>query len=228
MRLAELAGNVMPLDDRLVAMAAKAEAEAGRSVTCAKGCGACCRQAVPVSPAEAWMLAEHTAALPPGRREQVLARFAATRARLAEAGFAGRTPASGDKGALERVGLDYFRLGLACPFLEDEACSIHANRPSACREFLAVSPAEYCAEPGTLPVRNVPMAVSLTNALTRVCATVLGGEPSAIPLALALDWAAAHRDEGARRFDALQLMGAFFDILGAATATPPPDGNDPA
>lgn len=216
MRLAELAWNVMALDDRLVAMAAKAEAGAGRAVTCAKGCGACCRQAVPVSPAEAWMLAEHTAALPSARRETVLARFAETRARLSEAGFASRSPAAGDRRALERVGLDYFRLGSPCPFLEDEACSIHAHRPSACREFLAVSPAAYCADPGNLPVRNVPMPASVTDALARVCAAALGGEPTSIPLALALDWAAANREDGSRSFDALQLMGSFFDILAAA------------
>jgi Fe-S-cluster containining protein len=216
MRLAELAWNVMALDDRLVAMAAKAEAEAGRSVTCAKGCGACCRQVVPVSPAEAWMLAEHTASLPPARREAVLARFGGTRARLAEAGFADRSQTGGDRRGLERLSLDYFRLGLPCPFLEDESCSIHPHRPSACREFLAVSPAEYCADPGGLPVRNVPMAASVTDALSRVSAAVLGGEPTTVPLTLALDWAAAHRQEGALRFDALQLMGSFFDILAAA------------
>jgi Fe-S-cluster containining protein len=216
MRLAELAWNVMALDDRLVAMAAKAEAEAGRAVACAKGCGACCRQAVPVSPAEAWMLAEHTASLPAARRETVFARFAETRTRLAEAGFGDRSTGGGDRRALESVGLDYFRLALPCPFLEDEACSIHPQRPSACREFLAVSPAEYCSDPGNLPVRNVPMPASVTNALSRVCAAALGGEPTAIPLALALDWAAAHREEGSRGFDALQLMGSFFDILSAA------------
>jgi Fe-S-cluster containining protein len=219
MRLAELAWNVMALDDRLVAMAARAEAAAGRPVSCAKGCGACCRQAVPVSPAEAWMLADHVASLPPADRQAVRERFARVRERLAGAGFADRSLAGGDRRELERLGLDYFRLGLACPFLAAEACSIHPHRPSACREFLAVSPAEYCADPGARPVRNVPMPASLTDALSRACAAALGGEPTTVPLAL--DWAAAHRDEGAQRFDAEQLLGTFFDILAAAAAERP-------
>jgi Fe-S-cluster containining protein len=122
---------------------------------------------------------------------------------------------------MERLGVDYFRLGIPCPFLEDEACSIHPQRPSACREFLAVSPAEYCSDPGSRPVRNVPMAASMTDALSRLCASVLGGEPTTIPLTLALDWAAAHREQGRQRFDALLLMSAFFEILAAAAGKAP-------
>jgi hypothetical protein len=34
---------------------------------------------------------------------------------------------------------------VACPFLEDEACSIHADRPLSCREYLVTSPPELCA-----------------------------------------------------------------------------------
>jgi len=220
MRLAEFAANLMSLDDRMVGMAAKAEAQAGRPVTCSKGCGACCRQAVPLSPAEAWMLADHVAAFPPERREAVLSRFAQARERLFHAGFAERSLQDAGKAALERLAVDYFRLGIACPFLEAEACSIHPQRPSACREFLAVSPADYCSDPGSRPVRNVPMAASMTDALSRLCATVLGGEPTAVPLTLALDWAAAHREEGRQSFDALLLMESFFGILAAAVGKP--------
>jgi Fe-S-cluster containining protein len=216
MRLAEFAWNLMALDDRMVGMAAKAEAGAGRTVTCAKGCAACCRQAVPLSPAEAWMLADHVAAFPAEKRETVLGRFAEARRRLFEAGFAERSLSGAGRASMERLGFDYFRLGIPCPFLEEEACSIHPQRPSACREFLAVSPAEYCSDPGNRPVRNVPMAASLTDAFSRLCATLLGGEPTAIPLPLALEWAAGHREEGSRRFDGLLLMETFFGILADA------------
>lgn len=218
MRLAELAWNAMALDERLIAMAVKAEAEQGRAVSCAKGCGACCRQAVPVSPAEAWMLADRVAAMPPDRREEVLARFASARDRLAAAGFADRSLSGASRNEMERLGLDYFRLGIPCPFLADEACSIHPQRPSACREFLAVSPAAHCSDPGNSPVRNVPTAASLTDALSRVCAAVLGGEPATVPLVLALDWALAHREQGAMRFDGAQLLGMLADILAASAA----------
>jgi hypothetical protein len=51
--------------------------------------------------------------------------------------------------AEERIELshEYFRLGIACPFLEDESCSIHPDRPMACREYLVSSPPENCRSP---------------------------------------------------------------------------------
>ena len=42
-----------------------------------------------------------------------------------------------------------------CPFLEEESCSIHPDRPLVCREYLVTSPAELCAGPtqeGVTPV----------------------------------------------------------------------------
>jgi len=51
--------------------------------------------------------------------------------------------------AKERVEFShaYFKLGIACPFLEDEACSTHPDRRMACREHLVSSPPENCRTP---------------------------------------------------------------------------------
>ena len=46
-------------------------------------------------------------------------------------------------------------MGVPCPFLEDESCSIHPERPLVCREYLVTSPAALCAGPtqeGVTPV----------------------------------------------------------------------------
>src|SRR5512141_2278107 len=82
MRLSEFAWNVMGLDERLIGLAVAAEARQGRQVSCRKGCGACCRQAVPVSAPEAWMLRDLVVSLPPDRRAPLLERFAAVKERL--------------------------------------------------------------------------------------------------------------------------------------------------
>ena len=220
MRLSELAWNAMAFDERLVDMSVKAEAAQGREVSCRKGCGACCRQAVPLSPAEAWMIADVVAAMPAPRKGEVMARFTAAHARLQENGFGGRSlTAAGDE-EMSALGLDYFRLGIACPFLEDDSCSIHPNRPSACREFLVSSPAELCSDPSSNEIVPIPTAASLTDALSRLSAMVMGGEPRAIPMTLALEWAAANRDAGRKRYDPAQLMGTLFDLLTAAGEAP--------
>lgn len=130
----------------LFAQRAAARAEtAGRSISCRAGCGACCRQLVPIAAAEARALARLVEAMPEPRRTQVRDRFAAAVATVRGMELFDRLSEP-----LERqieAGLEYFRLGVPCPFLENEACSIHPDRPLSCREYLVVSPAENCRSP---------------------------------------------------------------------------------
>jgi len=51
----------------------------------------------------------------------------------------------------------YFALRVPCPFLEEESCSIHPDRPLVCREYLVTSPAELCAGPTQEGVTPVPV-----------------------------------------------------------------------
>ncbi len=214
-RLSELAWNAMAIDEKLVGMAVAAEAKQGRLVSCQKGCGACCRQAVPLSPAEAFMIADVVAAMPPDRKLATLGRFAAAKESLQAHGFGDRS--LGGAASEEQVlglGLDYFRLGIACPFLVEESCSIHPNRPSACREYLVTSPAAHCGDPANKPIQSVPTAGSLTEALSKLSALVLGGEPGVIPMTLALEWAMANREAGRERYDAAFLLASLVEFLG--------------
>ena len=214
-RLSELAWNAMNIDEKLVGMAVAAEAKEGRAVSCRKGCGACCRQAVPLSPAEAFMIADVVASFPAERKAMTLQRFAEARERLHAGRFGDRSLDSGaaDEDVLA-LGLDYFRLGIPCPFLVDESCSIHPSRPSACREYLVTSPAEHCGDPGANPIRPVPTAGSLTGALSKLSALALDGEPRVIPMTLALEWAMENREAGRRRYDAAQLLAALVGFMG--------------
>src|SRR4051812_12798252 len=58
MRLSELAFVLLGLSTEMGSAAEKEMDRQGHKISCRKGCGACCRQFVPVSPAEAWMIAE--------------------------------------------------------------------------------------------------------------------------------------------------------------------------
>src|SRR5262245_49172658 len=60
----------------------------GKSVSCRKGCGACCRQVVPISPSEAHALARLVEAMPEPRRTLIRERFADAQRRLEAAGLA--------------------------------------------------------------------------------------------------------------------------------------------
>ena len=217
MRLAELAWNAMPLDEKLIGMAVRRATKDGGEISCKKGCGACCRQVVPLSPPEAWMLADLVEGMPAPRKERALARFAAADEVLASSGvkeaLAGRIDTVDQ---LKSVSLAYFSLQLACPFLEDESCSIHPHRPSICREYLVTSPAEHCAELGRKPVARIPVSIRLSEALSRLSARLLGTEPEVIPMTMALEWAAAHREQGQRRWEARLLLEGLVEELGRA------------
>jgi len=182
------AADVVPALQGLV-NAVVAAAEAGKAISCRKGCGACCRQLVPISRTEGERLLSTVLALPTERRAVLEARFAAAEAALAAADLKER------KGRPDReLSTAYFALGIPCPFLEEESCSIHPDRPLVCREYLVTSPPELCAGPEQEGVTPVPVPkVSLA-------ARGLQDEREEwFPLALLMDWAKRRPGAGSRR-----------------------------
>ena len=128
-------------------------AEAGRTISCRKGCGACCRQLVPISRTEGEALLAWSRRCPRSGARRCGRRFAAAEAALAHAGLRRAARGRSDR----ELSIAYFALGVPCPFLEDESCSIHADRPLVCREYLVTSPAELCAGPTQDGVTPVPV-----------------------------------------------------------------------
>lgn len=223
--LLELLPVIRILTDQIVDRAAEAAESRGRKVSCQKGCGACCRQLVPISEVEAHAIASLVQNLPEPRRTEVTSRFTEVRERLENAGIARRL--------LEReslpdsevhandLGLDYLRLGVACPFLEDESCSIHDQRPVACREYLVTSPAENCLHPDTAGVQLVRLPVRVSSALTQDDSDPPRRFGRWVPLSLAPDWAATHPPDRTLRPgpEWLELIG---QRVTGRQVTPPP------
>ena len=135
------------------AVESRARAE-GFQVSCKQGCGACCRQLVPISETDARRLRELVYEMPEARKTAVLARFEDAKQRIGAAGLLERlrSPESIVGDEFKKFGLNYFHQGVACPFLEEESCSIHQERPLVCREYLVVSPPENCARQTKEPV----------------------------------------------------------------------------
>jgi Fe-S-cluster containining protein len=186
------------LADAVVGKAVRAAEEAGSPVSCRAGCGACCRQLVAISEVEARRLRAVVEDLPEPRRSEVRARFADARRRLDEAGLLDRLRSAGRWTPEEYTALTaaYFAQGVACPFLEDESCSIYAERPVTCREYLVTSPAENCARPTADTVNRLRIPLRVFNALAR-----WEVPPSDhflerwVPLVLAPEWAEADPDD---------------------------------
>jgi Fe-S-cluster containining protein len=204
------------LDNVVVNIAEEAVEQAGEHISCRAGCGACCRQIVPISESEAHAVKQLVDNLPEPRRTVVRERFADGVKRMAAAGLLKRMRHIERETNAIVLGLDYFQVGVPCPFLEDESCSIHPDRPLACREYMVTSPAEYCAkqEPGTVRGVSIPAEVSRA-----VRAVDKGSSPVGwVPLLLALDWADGHAPPPVTQTGPAMVQQVFARLTGQ---TPP-------
>jgi Fe-S-cluster containining protein len=209
----ELLPLFQSLSDAFVGVAVKSAEEEGAKISCKKGCGACCRQLVPISATEARRIRDLVNEMPEPRRSEILARFEAARKLLEEAGLLGRLmePDKIPQGETNALGIQYFWKGIPCPFLEDESCSIHADRPIACREYLVTNPAENCARPTAETVQCIKMTVKASTAL-RLLTLRSPEDDTWVPLILAPSWAETHPDQSSP-VPGTELVRQFFSHL---------------
>ncbi len=191
----EVLPAVRRIHDALVEGAKRLAARDGKAVSCQRGCAACCRQVAAVADVEARALANLVAALPEPRRGIVEARFVDALARMEAADLARPLMEAGESGdagpASHRLGVAYHRLAIACPFLEDEACSIYADRPLSCRQYMVVSPPVHCQTLESPEVHALTVH-GMAGALQELTAAEPGARRRWIALPAILDWARAN------------------------------------
>ena len=155
------------LDGQLIAAGVATAQREGREVSCRAGCGACCRQVVPIGATEARHLARYVRSLPEDRRQALAERARAGMQRLAEAGVLDEIDHfwSADRKTRNDLAIAYFKSGAPCPFLENESCGIYAERPLVCREFLVTSDPVLCATPWEEGVEGVKIPLRLNPTL---------------------------------------------------------------
>lgn len=183
----------------------------GEMISCTKGCGACCRQLVPIAESEAHQLCELVTAMPEPRRTMIQTRFAEAKEKLNQSGLFQSIliPGGLSSDAKKQLGLTYFAQGIACPFLEEESCSIHPDRPLACREYLVTSPAANCAAPSAETVHCVEMPSSVSRVVQTMTAS---RGVNWLPMILALDWAEQHPDQSDERTGPEWLQTVFQQL----------------
>ncbi|MBN1578125.1 MAG: YkgJ family cysteine cluster protein [Chitinispirillaceae bacterium] len=182
MRLSELVPLMQAICDKIVGQACTGLGS-GEKVTCSKGCGACCRQVVPVSIPEALFLMEQMELMEPGRREITTHRLSNALTECRRDGLLDALLSAPSDQAAIGAAQEYFNRGIVCPFLEEGACSIHPARPFACREFNAVTPPKWCDDPFQNRVRRVPVVPKMTTVMARFAAKVLHERPVVLPMA---------------------------------------------
>ncbi|HEX6728582.1 MAG TPA: YkgJ family cysteine cluster protein [Pyrinomonadaceae bacterium] len=188
----ELLPLARALSDALVNETQKILQQSGETISCKKGCGACCRQLVAISEIEARQLSLLVDNIPEPRRSLLRSRFAEAQRRLEEAGLLQNLKNAAQLSENDYLSLSsaYFEQHIACPFLEDESCSIYSERPITCREYLVTSPSENCSRPIESNINRVNLPLKVFNAVARwqVLPTNHFLERW-VPLVLALEWA---------------------------------------
>lgn len=222
MGLVDLVHTTYELTNILVERAAKREEKAGRLISCGPKCGVCCCQMVPLSPPEAFYLVGLLDSLDNSHRQVLLARFEAMVTELKRRNMVEELLApdySDEKGLA--IAKEYFRLQMPCPFLVEDSCSIHRNRPVACREYNVTSPPELCAEAGSLSseIVKVPMPLPLSAPLARITANLTGTKARLIPLILAPIWAREQEELRKLQWPGVELFQAFMEEVGKVAAT---------
>ncbi len=164
---------------------------AGLSVSCKAGCGACCRQMVPLSIFEAEALTAWIRSLPEAHQEELARRFDQSLRKLAHAGLIDRMVNEdwfAETESARRLAIDYLYQRIPCPFLEEESCTIHPFRPLICREYLVTSPPEHCYDPATLQANPVHLPLNLSRVLNALGAELEHDSRGWIPLLFLFAW----------------------------------------
>jgi Fe-S-cluster containining protein len=215
-----LASAAARLMDEATSRMIEAERCAGRAPSCWPGCVACCRQLVTVSPPEALLLLDAIDAMETKARQDVLRRFEAAEQRLSEAGLVVRLSGLGDSalGSEDHYGLarEYYGLQIDCPLLANELCGAYPERPVLCREYFVTTPAAWCSDPFSRPVRSAPLAIPVRDVLAGASADLLRRDFELIALPLVFQWGRDRCEGRWRRWSRRRLAETFVGHLESA------------
>jgi Fe-S-cluster containining protein len=215
--------SIVPLTRRLGDEAAELEVQqaiaAGQTISCRKGCAACCRMLVPLSAPEAFALRQYVEQLPTEQRTHLRNRLGDTKDRLKREGLWDRLtevseasrPVTDEE--LDPINQSYYARRIPCPYLEDETCSIYEARPAACRELLVTSAAELCQDMAQNPITPLPISMRIGSILGLLWGTLTNSPPRLIPLPMALEWAERHEEESRKTWPASSLLDQALDNM---------------
>ena len=193
------------LTNDIVARGIQRSNEAGKAISCKASCGACCRQPLLISEAEAYNLAELVESMPEERRRVIERRFREGIEHFVKLGWFERFDGMSERakaGPSKELGQEFVALlseyidqRVACPFLEAESCSIYEDRPLVCREYLVTSPAENCSSPRPDNTEKLPISGSPSKAFASLVKTADSEKPSSLLLIRLLEFAETHTEK---------------------------------
>lgn len=185
----------------------------GLSVSCQKGCSACCYQLIPLSVAEARYVNTLVEKMPKNRKKKIQERFAHVLEEVQQAGLTEDLMNTAEiNDSVTELGLKYFAIRVACPFLEDNSCSIYEERPLRCREYLVTSASANCKRPTKDTVALVDFPLRMSSVFSTLNRPWTRYNRDWVPLSLIPAWLKAHSESAPLRHskewieDALKML----------------------
>ena len=215
-RLADIVPLARTISTKLALTVLDSLSKNGQSVSCHKGCSACCHYLIPLSVPEVLRLREEVLSMSAAASGRILQSCLDTAERILDrrlrTSYVERFSQSGQP-RLSQVSKWYGGLRLACPFLSDGLCTLYEQRPIACREHIVTSSPRTCEIEATNEPEVVRMPVSVLDALGQLAADLEQSDVEAVMLPLALPWAQSNLERSHRSWPAATMVKRFVDIL---------------
>jgi Fe-S-cluster containining protein len=178
----------------------------GKSIPCRKGCSTCCCYLVPLSVPEAFRLREEVISMPENIRINILKSCLASARKILD-----EKPKDLNLLAINHISNWYSSLGLICPLLSDDICSIYDKRPIVCREYLVTGIECQAALEGNFRIIDIP--VSIAEALGLLSAEYEQIDTESIMLPLALPWVEENFNRDTKKYPSVEIVQHLIAII---------------
>ena len=175
-------------------------------VLCKQGCSKCCRYFISLSIPEVARLSQEIQSKPHQQQEQIIhACLAASKCILDKR-------LSQNDLNITSISKWYDDLNLACPFLQDDLCSIYDQRPFVCREHFVT---------GTLPCGSnqysdnemVRMPVDISNAMAKLASALEARETEFIALPIFVAWLMDNEQRVQQKWPAQLIVRTLAQVI---------------
>jgi Fe-S-cluster containining protein len=173
-------------------------------VACMKGCSRCCSQLIPCSIPEVGYLNNLLMNLSSINQDRIRGNFNFIAKVLKEKYAFNQLVDIYNNPDFDKI---YFQLGMPCPFLEKNECSIYSQRPFVCREYHVRSLPFLCENPYNHRIERVYVGLNFGSLLTRLHTKLFGLPSLPIPLFYCMDWA----DKNKALLNTTFLTQEFFE-----------------
>ena len=183
------------------------------TISCRKGCAACCSYLVALSMPEVFRLRQEFSQMPADDRIPILKSCVYAARKILKQENTG--PHINEYSGLQQISDWYMGLNLQCPLLKNGLCSIYDQRPLACREYFVQSPPDWCFTGQSHNPDPVPISlpVSVSEVLANVAADIEEMEEEAVILPLALIGTDEISCRSKRLWPAVELATRFVRAL---------------